>query len=461
MTPDEFRAAGHDAVEWVARYLEEVETFPVASQVEPGSIMAALPASPPEDPEPFQALLDDLDSIVVPGLTHWQSPNFFAYFPANASPPSVLGELLSAGLGVQGMLWSTSPACTEVETRMLDWVLDLTGLPDRFRSDGPGGGVIHDSASSATLAAILTARDRCGGAANLGRLTVYASTEAHSSITKGARVAGFAADQIRIVPTDDSLAMDAAALAEMVAEDEAAGRMPCLVVATIGTTSTGVIDPIAAIADVCETSGAWLHVDAAWAGSAAVRPELRWINDGVERADSYCFNPHKWLLTNFDCSCFYLADRTPLIDSLRITPEYLRNRATESGAVIDYRDWQVPLGRRFRALKLWSVIRSYGASGLRDHIGRHVDQARMLEQWVDADDRYALSVPRQLSLVCLHHVDGDEATQRVLDAANGSGRIHLTHTRVHGRLVMRMAIGSVGTTEEHVHSAWQLLRELA
>jgi aromatic-L-amino-acid/L-tryptophan decarboxylase len=459
MTPDEFRRRGREAVEWVAAYLESLPTMPVRPVIEPGAVRAALPASPPDRPEPFHQVLADLSSVIVPGLVHWQSPDFFAYFPANASGPSVLGDLVSSGLGVQGMLWATSPACTELETHVLDWVVELLGLPDRFRSDGQGGGVIADSASSATLTAVLAARHRAGGTAP--DLVGYASREAHSSVEKAFVIAGLGADRLHLVDTDGELAMSPAHLAELIAGDRAAGLRPFFVCATVGTTSTMAFDPVGAITEVAAPEGAWVHVDAAMAGAAGVVPELRWVNDGVDRVDSWCFDPHKWLFTNFDCDCFFVADRAPLIGALSVLPEYLRNEASESGAVIDYRDWQVPLGRRFRALKLWFVIRHYGAEGLRHHLARHVELAERFESWVAADPRFALVAPRRLNLVCLRSVEGDEATQRILDAVNDSGQAFMTHTRVDGHLVIRVSIGQTTTEAANVERAWQLLCDAA
>jgi aromatic-L-amino-acid decarboxylase len=318
MTPDEFRRHGAEVVEWIARYLETVEQHPVLSQVAPGDVRASLPAHPPQHPEPFEDVLADVDRVILPGITHWQSPNWFAYFPANTSGPSILGELLAAGLGVQGMLWATSPACTELETHVLDWMLELLGLPDRFRSDGPGGGVIEDSASSATLVALLAARQRAvdHGAA-LGDLVAYASAHTHSSLEKAARVAGLRPDQVRIVDVDEEFAMRPGALAAAVVEDRGAGRVPFFCCATVGTTSSLAVDPVADLVH----PGVWLHVDGAMAGSAAVCPELRWVNDGLDRADSYAFNPHKWLFTNFDCTCFWVADRTALLDAVNASGE--------------------------------------------------------------------------------------------------------------------------------------------
>jgi aromatic-L-amino-acid decarboxylase len=458
MTPDEFRRHGAAVVEWVARYLEEVEAYPVLSAVRPGEVRDRLAPRAPEAPEPFEAILDDVGAHLLDGITHWQSPNFFAYFPANASGPSILGELLSAGLGVQGMLWATSPACTELETHVLDWMAELCGLPDRFLSRGPGGGVIQDSASSATLCALLAARQRAVAAgAELGQLRAYTSTQAHSSVAKAARIAGLGEDQLTFVGVDASHALDALALRRAMGADVADGLVPFLVVATVGTTSSLAVDPVAAVVEVARPHGAWVHVDAAMSGPAAICPEHRWVVDGFEGVDSLCTNPHKWLFTNFDCDCFWVADRRPLLDALSILPEFLRNAATESGAVIDYRDWQVPLGRRFRALKLWFVLRWYGAEGLRHHIREHVDLARSLADRVEADPRFVLAAPVPLNLVCTRLVAGDGATQRLIDQVNGSGRAYVSHTRLDGHLVVRLSIGATGTGRAHVDALWDLL----
>ena len=467
MSPDEFRRAGRLVVDWIARYMEEVERYPVLSPARPGEVRAKLPPRPPAGGDGVEQWLSDIDEIVMPGITHWQSPNFFAFFPANASGPAILGDLLAAGLGVQGMLWATSPACTEVETHVLDWLVDMLGLPERFRSDGTGGGVIQDTASSASLCALLAARERATALASnehgVGgrRLVAYTSDQAHSSIEKAVKIAGIGRENLRLVPVDAGFAMRPDALAEAIAADRAAGALPFFVCATVGTTSSSAIDPVRAIGEICARESLWLHVDGAHSGSAALAPELRWVNDGLELADSYCFNPHKWMLTNFDCDCMYVAERAALINALSVLPEYLRNRATESGAVFDYRDWHVPLGRRFRALKLWFVIRHYGEEGLRAHVRRHVALARSFKTWVESDARFELAAPAPLSLVCFRHRSGDEANQRLLDELNASGRLYLTHTRLDGKLTLRMAIGSTGTEQRHVEAAWRGIRELA
>lgn len=465
MSPDDFRRWGHALVDWIADYQARVEDFPVQSRVRPGDIRAALPPAAPAHGEPFDAILADVERIILPGVTHWQSPRFFAFFPANASGPSILGELLSAGLGVQGMLWVTSPACTELETHVLDWLVDMLGLPARFRSDGPGGGVIQDTASSATLCALLAARERstgfrAGAEGCDGRLVAYTSTQAHSSVEKAMRVAGMGAHNLRLVEVDDDLRMRPDRLAERIAADRAAGRVPCFVCATVGTTSSGAVDPVPAIGRICRAEDVWLHVDAAMAGTAAVCPEHRWLHAGLENADSYCFNPHKWLLTNFDCDCFFVADREPLIRALTVLPEYLRNEASASGAIIDYRDWQIPLGRRFRALKLWFVLRSYGVQGLQAFIRRHVALAAEFEQWVKDDASFELVVPRTLNLVCFRKRGTNADNEALLKRLNDSGRVFLSHTVIGGQYTLRFCVGQTYTEAEHVAAAWELIRSL-
>ncbi|RLC60936.1 MAG: aspartate aminotransferase family protein, partial [Chloroflexi bacterium] len=326
MTVEEFRRYGRAVVDWIADYYQRIESFPVLSQVKPGQIRASLPAEPPVQGEPFEAILKDVEELILPGVTHWQSPNFFAFFPANTSGPSVLGELLSAGLGVQGMLWATSPACTELETHVLDWLVDMLGLPQKFKSTGAGGGVIQDSASSASLCALLAARERATGYVSNergcdGRLVAYASTQTHSSIEKGVKIAGLGRENLRLIEVDQDFAMRPDALARQIERDRRAGLIPCFVCATVGTTSSNGLDPVAEIGQICRAEGLWLHVDAAMCGTAALCPEFRYIHAGVELADSYCFNPHKWMFTNFDCDCFYVADRGELINTLSILPE--------------------------------------------------------------------------------------------------------------------------------------------
>ncbi|MDE0237637.1 MAG: pyridoxal-dependent decarboxylase [bacterium] len=457
MSPEEFRQWGYQAVEWVADYMARLGEFPVKAPVAPGEVRAMLPAEAPEHGEDFADVLADMDRVILPGITHWQAPGFFAYFPANASGPSALADLVSSGLGAQGMLWDSGPAVTELEQHVLDWLAVEMDLPEKFR----GNGVIQDSASSSTLCAILAARHRAGGIDALPKLVAYTSEQAHSSITKGLRVAGIPADRLRFVATTPNFAMRADHLAYEIVNDQKNGLIPFFVAATVGTTSTTAIDLVTEVGWVANNFNAWLHVDAAFAGAAALCPEMRFLNAGLATADSYVFNPHKWLLTNFDCSAFYVADRASLNEALSITPEYLRNPASESGAVVDYRDWQVPLGRRFRALKLWFVLRHYGLDGLRAHIRRHIAWAAELTKWVEADARFELAAPTVVSLVCFRHTNGNKATSRVLDAVNQSGRAYLTSTTLDGQLTLRVAIGSPQTEHHHVQELWNLIQSAA
>jgi aromatic-L-amino-acid decarboxylase len=460
MTPDEFRRHGHAVVDWIADYYARIESFPVLSQVAPGDVRTGLPAHPPEHGEPFERLLHDLDETILPGVTHWQHPSFFAYFPANASGPAILGDLLAGGLGVQGMLWATSPAATELETLTLDWLAELLDLPQAFR----GNGVIQHTASDAVLCALLAALHRVsdgrtarGGVAT-GSYTVYTSNQTHSSVEKACRVAGLGAGALRKLDVDATTqAARPDHLRQLIAADQADGCTPTLIVASVGATGTGAVDPTEELAAVAQEHSAWLHVDAAWAGVAAVAPEFRWLNAGLAGADSYATNPHKWLLTNFDCDAFWVRDRSALLGALSILPEYLRNEASESGAVIDYRDWHVPLGRRFRALKLWAVMRWYGAEGLRAHVREHVELAQQFASWVGQDDRFELVAPHPLALVTFRLRDGDDATMKLMQKVNESGAAYLTHTVVNGQVALRLAIGSPLTERRHVADVWQLL----
>ena len=467
MTPDDFRQHGHALIDWIAEYLEGVGKYPVASLVQPGDIRAALPEHPPSEAEPFGDVLADLDRVVMPGITHWQHPSFFAYFPGNSSYPAILGELAAAGLGVQGMSWVTSPACTEVETLMMDWMQELLGLPESFRStSATGGGVIHGSASEATLASILAARWRAtGGSINTegdtSKLVAYATSQAHSSIEKGLRIAGIGTAQIRIVPHDAAFAMRADEFERLVAADRAAGLTPFWVCCTSGTTSSMAFDPIAAIGQIAHANGMWVHVDAAMSGIAALAPEHRWVNDGMQHADSYCTNPHKWMGVNFDCDLFYTSDRAALLGALSILPEYLRSAAAEAGAVIDYRDWQIPLGRRFRSLKLWFTIRDGGAADAIAMIRRHVAATQELAAWVAEDPRFEIVAPHPLNLLCVRLVAGNQATDAMISAANDSGKALFTRTVLDGTVACRISIGARTTELEHVAAGWALLQQLA
>ncbi len=466
MTSDEFRHHGHAMVDWIAAYYARIESYPVLSRAKPGEIRASLPANPPAKGEAFDAILGDIEKLIIPGITHWQSPNFFAFFNSNTSGPSILGELLSSGLGVQGMLWATSPACTELETHVLDWLVGMLGLPKKFLSTNTGGGVIQDTASSASLCALLAARERATNFASNrrgcdGKLVAYTSTQAHSSIEKDIRIAGMGLDNLRLIEVDKNFAMHPDALAQQIAADRRAGLTPCFVCATIGTTSSNAIDPLPEIGRICRENNIWFHVDAAMSGTAALCPEFRPTHAGVELADSYTFNPHKWMFTNFDCNCFYVADRKALIQTLSILPEYLRNQATESGAVIDYRDWQIPLGRRFRALKLWFVIRHYGIEGLQHHVRRHVELAQQFASWVKDDSRFELAAPVPLNLVCFRHKGGDDVNQGLMERLNHSGDLYLTHTKLANRTTLRLCVGQTNTEARHVERAWKRIQEEA
>lgn len=466
MASKDFRKYGRQIIDWIADYYEQVESYPVLSQVNPGDIRAGLPEHPPEHGEPFDLVLKDFEQLILPGITHWQSPNFFAYFPANTSAPSILGELLSAGLGIQGMLWATSPACTELETLVLDWLVEMLGLPSRFRSTTSGGGVIQDTASSASLTALLAARERAtdfrtNESGCDGRLVAYASTQTHSSIEKAVKIAGIGKGNLRLIDVDENFAMVPSALAEAIRKDRQEGLVPFFVCATVGTTASNAIDPVHLIGRICQEEGIWLHVDGAMSGTAALCPEFRFIHDGLEFANSYCFNPHKWMFTNFDCDCFYIADRAALIKTLSILPEYLRNKATESGAVIDYRDWHIQLGRRFRALKLWFVIRHYGIEGLQSLVRRHVALAQEFARWVEEDPDFELVSPAPLNLVCFRHRAGDEFNRNLLEQLNQSGRVFLSHAILADRFAIRMCIGQTHTEERHVREAWQLIQSTA
>ncbi len=457
MTPDEFRRRGHEVVEWVADYMERVTELPIAPKVQPGEIRAKLPPQAPEEPEPFEALMRDLDEIVLPGIMHWQSPGWFSWFPANASPPSILAELVSAGLGAQGMIWSSGPALTEIEAHVLDWLVDLLGLPEHFKTaTGPGGGVIQMSASDSTHLVHVVARDKATRAgAQVDRLVAYGSSQAHSSVERGAKIAGFA--HVRLVDVDDAFALRPGALREAIEQDREAGLHPTIVTSAIGTTGTGAVDPIAAVADIAQEHGLWHHVDAAWAGSAMLCEEHRGKQAGAERADSYTFNPHKWLFTNFDCNVLWVADRKPLIDTLSIVRPYLRDAATDTGEVIDYRDWHISLGRRFRALKLWWVLRSYGAQGLRALLREHVALAQELGRRIDEHDRLERVAPVSFALVCFAHADGNEGTNAVARAINAEPTLSVTPSSVGDTSFVRVAIGQTRTTAADVERLWRVI----
>ncbi len=468
MTPDEFRRLGHELIEWVARYRETVAERPVMSPARPGSIRAQLPAEPPLDGRPLDGVLAEVEQVLMPGITHWNHPAFFAYFPSNSGLASVLADLLSSGLGVQGMSWQTSPSATELEEVVMDWLRQMIGLPGGFT------GVIQDTASTATLVALLCARERSTGhsqargglQAEPAPLVVYASRQAHSSVEKAALLAGFGRENLRLLPTDADFALSLPALERALAEDLAAGRRPCALVATVGTTATTAVDPVNRMAELAERHGLWLHVDAAMAGSAMILPECRPLWAGVERADSLLFNPHKWLGVAFDCTAYFVRDSQHLVRVMSTNPSYLQTAV--DAQVRNFRDWGLPLGRRFRALKLWFLIREQGLSGLQARLRRDLENARWLREQVDGAPGWERLAPVPFQTVCVRHVPAhlaahevDAHNQRWCDELNRSGRAYLTPSLLEGRQIVRVSIGAELTERPHVEALWALMREAA
>ncbi|MDX9930341.1 MAG: aminotransferase class I/II-fold pyridoxal phosphate-dependent enzyme [Bacteroidales bacterium] len=467
MTPSEFRKYAHDLVDWLAWYLENIESFPVKSRVRPGEVYAGLPEQPPMKAEDFDTIFRDFNEIIMPGMTHWQSPNFFAYFPANTSPPSILAEMITATLGAQCMIWETSPAAAELEERVVNWLRDQMGLPAFFE------GVIQDTASTSVLASIITARERITrfdsneeGLSGCPKLRVYGSTQTHSSVEKGVKIAGLGRKNFIRVRTRNDYSLDPRALEKAINDDLAAGCTPCCVVATIGTTGTTAIDPVREIGEICRRYGVWLHVDGALGGTALLLPEFGHLLQGFEFVDSFVFNPHKWMFTNFDCSVYWVRDAAHLIKTFEILPEYLKTRTR--GSVNDYRDWGIPLGRRFRALKLWMVIRSFGIEGLRNRIRDHIGYARKLAVMIEDEPDFELVVRPVLNTVCFRYSPPgiDVKTLNAINESlnhrlNDSGKIYLTHTSLEGRYTLRMVVSQTNVTEEHVMAAWDLIKSEA
>ena len=470
MDPESFRREGHRVVDWIADYFAHPERYPVLSQVKPGDVRRALPTDAPEEGEPFEAILADFERVIVPGITHWNHPGFFAYFAITGSAPGVLAEFLSAALNAQGMLWRTSPSVTELEEVALGWLRRLMGLPDAFE------GVIYDTASISSLHALATAREAAvarvrtagmPGRPDLPRYRVYCSDQAHSSIDKAVILLGLGHESLRKIPSDSEFRMRPDALEEAVAEDRRAGIVPMAVVATVGTTSTTSVDPVEAIAAICERESIWLHVECAYAGAAAIVPEYRHILNGVERADSMVVNPHKWLFTPFDLSAFYCRRMDLLRQAFSLTPEYLRT--VEAGAVKNLMDTGVQLGRRFRALKLWMILRYFGAEGLRARLSEHMRLARLFAAFVDADPDFERLAPVPFSVVCFRakprgrawaEAELEALNQRLLDAMNATGEVFLSHTKLNGRFTLRLAVGNLRTKERHVARAWELAKTL-
>ena len=470
MTPEEFRAAAHTLVDWIADYRAKVYRgeLPVLSPNRPGELRAALPGAPPEAPEPFDAVMRDLDAIILPGCTHWQSPGFFGYFPSNSALAAVLGDLASTGLAQLGLNWQSSPALTELEEVTTDWLRQMLGLPEAFR------GVIQGTASEATLVALICARERAtgyaaarGGLQSAGPpLVVYATAHSHSSVEKAALLAGFGREQLRLVATDEAFAIRADALEAAIREDLARGARPCAVVATTGTTGTTAIDPVEAIGRIAQAHGLWLHVDGAMGGSAMILPECRALWTGIGRADSLVVNPHKWLGVSMDCSVYYVRDPQQLVRVMSTSPSYLRTGA--DGAAVNYRDWGIPLGRRMRALKLWFLIREQGVAGLQARLRRDLSHARWFASRVDATQHWARLAPVPLQTVCVRHeppgLVGEALDAHTLDwvgRINASGKAYLTPSQLDGRWMVRVSFGVEMTEREHVEALWRLMQQVA
>ncbi len=462
MDNDQFRRSGHEFVDWIADYLRDIERFPVMPRVKPGEIRSKLPPAPPLHGEPMDRIFADFKEIILPGISHWQHPGWNAYFPANNSPESILGEMLSAGLGTMGMSWQVSPAVAELEDLVMEWLRRMLGLPEGF------SGVIQDTASTGTLSALLTARERATNFDSNERglkqpLVAYATRETHSSLEKGIKISGYGRENLRMIETDEDFAMIPGEFEAAILKDRAAGLQPTIVIATLGTTSSTAVDPLRAIGEIAARYGLWLHVDAAYAGTAAVCPENRWMLDGAEYMDSFLFNPHKWMLTNFDCSAYFVKDPGALIRTFEIHPEYLKTDADPY--VKNHRDWGIQLGRRFRALKLWFVLRSYGVEGIQAYVREHLRLAQLFKGWIEAEPNFEILAPVPFGLVCFRFNDGrseealTEINKALLDRLNASGAVALSHTVLRGKYTLRMAIGTRTTEERHVRAAWELIRE--
>ncbi|KAL3715455.1 hypothetical protein ACJRO7_007226 [Eucalyptus globulus] len=473
MDAEQLRESAHRMVDFIADYYKSIESFPVLSQVEPGYLRKLLPDSAPDHPESLQQVLEDVQAKILPGVTHWQSPNYFAYYPSNSSIAGFMGEMLSAGLNIVGFSWITSPAATELEIIVLDWLAKLLNLPDDFLSTGPGGGVIQGTASEAVLVVLLAARDKFLsriGKSSLNKLVVYSSDQTHSALQKACQIGGIYPENCRVLKTDASTnyALSPDLLNEVISQDISTGLVPFLLCATVGTTSSTAVDPLPALATIAKRNGMWFHIDAAYAGSACICPEYRPYIDGVEEADSFNMNAHKWFLTNFDCSALWIKDRKALIQALSTNPEFLKNKASQANMVVDYRDWQIPLGRRFRSLKLWMVLRLYGVQNLQQYIRNHIELARQFEDLVSQDPKFEVVTPRIFSLVCFRLLspdnDGDKGNKLnrdLLDTVNSTGKIFISHTVLSGTYILRFAIGAPLTEERHVNEAWKVLQDEA
>ena len=468
MKSKEFREYAHQFVDWMADYMDTVEDYPVKSQVEPKEIYEQIKSEIPQKGESMDKIFTDFQNIILAGITHWQNPNFFAYFPANTSPPSILAEMLTATLGIQGMKWETSPASTELEERMMEWLGNAMGIPKSWT------GVIQDSASVATLAAIITAREQKSkfkinetGFDGTTKYRIYCSDQTHSSIEKGAKIGGLGKNNVVKIPTNKNLELRADLLLQQVEKDINEGFEPLCIVAAIGTTGTMAMDPLAEIAQIAEKFKIWLHVDAAYAGSALLLPEYQKLINGIEKADSFVFNPHKWLLTNFDCSAYFVKDADALVNTFAILPEYLKTKT--DGLVNNHSDWGVPLGRRFRSLKLWFVMRYYGLEGLQNKLRGHIELGKWFEKEIVESPNFELTAPCSMNLVCFHYKPVgqndieqlNKLNEQLLHKLNATGTIYLTHTKVHGVYTLRMVIGQTNVTKSHVEKAWKLIQKMA
>jgi aromatic-L-amino-acid decarboxylase len=464
---EQFKAQAQQIIDWIANYFDNIEDYPVKSQVSPGEIKQQLPDKAPDSPEDLEQIMEDLDKVILPGITHWQSPKFFAYFPANSSLPSLFAEMLTAAMGVQGMKWETSPAAAELEEQVMNWLKQETGLQENFH------GVIQDSASTATLVSLLTAREKYTdfrineqGFYDQPVFRVYCSEETHSSIERAVKVAGFGRENLVKVPVDGENRMDVVELEGAIQKDIQSGYKPLAVIATLGTTGTTSIDPLGGIADIKERYDLWLHVDAAYAGNVLLLDDYQWMIIGIDKVDTFVFNPHKWLFTNFDCSAYFVKDKEALTDTFQIVPEYLKTKADDQ--VNNYSDWTIPLGRRFRALKLWFVLRYYGMDHIRDKLQYHIELAEEFKRWVETHPDFELLAPVTMNLVCFrYHPSGVEDEERLnhlneqlLHKVNQTGKMYFTHTKVHGKYTLRMVIGQTDVDQRHVEEAWETIGEV-
>ena len=466
---DEFKKYAYDFIDWIVEYYKNIESYPVKSQVKPREIYNKLPEFPPEESENIEKIFEDFQKIILPGITHWQSPNFFAYFPANSSLPSLLAEMLTAAMGTQCMKWETSPAAAELEEKVLDWLKNMMGIPKTW------SGVIQDTASTSTLASILTAREvytdfkiNDSGFENFNNLRIYCSTETHSSIEKAVKISGIGKKNLVKVKVDRDFKMIPEELKIAIEKDLSAGKKPLCIVATIGTTGSCAIDPLYEISEICEKYNLWLHVDAAYAGTVLLLPEYHWMIKGIDKADSFVFNPHKWMFTNFDCSAYFVKDNSYLIRTFEIIPEYLKTLSDDQ-KVNNYCDWCIPLGRRFRALKLWFVIRSFGITGLQEKIREHIKLAKALAKKIKSENDFELLAPLTVNLICFRyrpeHIKSEEKlnliNEKLLQKINSTGKIFMSHTRLNGKYSLRFVASQTNVTESYINNAWALIKKMA